>query len=183
MDSGDLEGTKKFLDQQPDALSAGLSADGDTALHIAVLAGHVDIVEELVGRMSAQEIAVKQKSGSTALNFAAIGGVTEIAELLVKKNRDLLKIPNDHDQIPVVVASIYGHRDLVLYLYMETPIEELDPTSKNNGAILLTSCIIDESYGTKEECFTLPSLLILKQIYDFPLFIVSNYLTFTCSSL
>ncbi|XP_022740675.1 uncharacterized protein LOC111292517 [Durio zibethinus] len=145
VDSGDLEATKKFLDQHPDALYASLSTDGDTALHIAVLAGYVEVVEELVGRMSAPEIVVKQKYGSTALDFAAIGGAPEIAELLVNKNRDLLKIPNDHDQIPVVVAALYGHRDLVQYLYLETPIEELDP-SKNHGAILLTACIIDEFY-------------------------------------
>ncbi|XP_022750959.1 ankyrin repeat-containing protein NPR4-like isoform X2 [Durio zibethinus] len=146
LDSGDLEATKKFLDQHPDAVSGSLSMEGDTPLHIAVIAGHIDIVEELVGRMSAQEIAVKQKLGSTALNFAAIGGVTEIAELLVKKNRDLLKITNARDQIPVVVAALYGHRDLVHYLYMETPIEELDPTSPSHGALLLTACIIDEFY-------------------------------------
>ncbi|TYG79650.1 hypothetical protein ES288_D02G155500v1 [Gossypium darwinii] len=146
VDGGDLEATKKFLDQHPDALCSSLSTDGDTALHIAVLAGHVDIVEELVGRMSALELAVKQRYGSTALNFAAIGGVTEIAELLVEKNRKLLEIPNDHEQIPLVVAALYGHRDLVQYLYLKTPIEELDPTSKNHGAILLTACIMDEFY-------------------------------------
>ncbi|PPR98727.1 hypothetical protein GOBAR_AA21939 [Gossypium barbadense] len=146
VDGGDLEATKKFLDQHPDALCSSLSTDGDTALHIAVLAGHVDIVEELVGRISALELAVKQKYGSTALNFAAIGGVTEIAELLVEKNRKLLEIPNDHEQIPLVVAALYGHRDLVQYLYLKTPIEELDPTSKNHGAILLTACIMDEFY-------------------------------------
>ncbi|KAH1097726.1 hypothetical protein J1N35_014647 [Gossypium stocksii] len=146
VDGGDLEATKKFLDQHPDALCSSLSTDGDTALHIAVLAGHVDIVEELVGRLSALELAVKQKYGSTALNFAAIGGVTEIAELLVEKNRKLLEIPNDHEQIPLVVAALYGHRDLVQYLYLKTPIEELDPTSKNHGAILLTACIMDEFY-------------------------------------
>ncbi|XVE83321.1 hypothetical protein DITRI_Ditri16bG0079400 [Diplodiscus trichospermus] len=146
IDRGDLEATKKFLDQYPDALSASLSIDGDTALHIAALAGHVEIVEELVGRMSPQQVEVKQKLGSTALNFAVIGGVTEIGELLVKKNRELLKIPNGYDQIPVVVAALYGHRDLVHYLYLETPIEELDPTTKTHGAILLTACIIDEFY-------------------------------------
>ncbi|WRX09432.1 protein of unknown function DUF3447 - like 4 [Theobroma cacao] len=147
VDSGDLEATKKFLDQHPSALSSSLSADGDTALHIAVLAGHVEIVEELVGHMSAQEIAVKQKFGSTALNFAAVGGVTEIAELLLKKNRELLTITNEYDQIPLVVAALYGHRNLVQYLYEETPKEELDPTNKNHGALLLTACIIDEFYG------------------------------------
>ncbi|KAK8607039.1 hypothetical protein V6N13_052790 [Hibiscus sabdariffa] len=146
VDSGDLEATKKFLDQYPNALYSSLSTDGDTALHIAVLAGHVDIVEELVGRMSAQEIAVKQRLGSTALNFAAIGGVREIAELLVEKNRNLLKIPNDYDQIPLVVAALYGHRDLVQYLYLETPIEELDPRNTDHGAIFLTACIMDEFY-------------------------------------
>ncbi|KAK6287348.1 hypothetical protein POUND7_013527 [Theobroma cacao] len=122
VDSGDLEATKKFLDQHPSALTSSLSADGDTALHIAVLAGHVEIVEELVGHMSAQEIAVKQKFGSTALNFAAVGG------------------------IPLVVAALYGHRDLVQYLYKETPMEELDPTNINLGPILLTACIINEFY-------------------------------------
>ncbi|XP_007048307.2 PREDICTED: uncharacterized protein LOC18611803 isoform X1 [Theobroma cacao] len=146
VDSGDLEATKKILDQHPSALSSSLSADGDTALHIAVLAGHVEIVEELVGHMSAQEIAVKQKFGSTALNFAAVGGVTEIAELLLKKNRELLTITNEYDQIPLVVAALYGHRNLVQYLYEETPKEELDPTNKNHGALLLTACIIDEFY-------------------------------------
>ncbi|KAK6259076.1 hypothetical protein SCA6_013550 [Theobroma cacao] len=146
VDSGDLEATKKFLDQHPSALTSSLSADGDTALHIAVLAGHVEIVEELVGHMSAQEIAVKQKFGSTALNFAAVGGVTEIAELLVKENRELLNITNEHDQIPLVVAALYGHRDLVQYLYKETPMEELDPTNINLGPILLTACIINEFY-------------------------------------
>ncbi|KAE8706810.1 Ankyrin repeat family protein isoform 3 [Hibiscus syriacus] len=146
VDGGDLEATKKFLDQYPNALYGSLSTDGDTALHIAVLAGHVDIVEKLVGRMSAEDVAVKQILGSTALNFAAIGGVTEIAELLVEKNRDLLTIPNDYDQIPLVVAALYGHKDLVQYLYLETPIEELDPRNTNHGAIFLTACIMDEFY-------------------------------------
>lgn len=152
VDSGDLETTKSFLDLHPDALTASLSADGDTALHIAVLAGRVKVVGELVKRIDEKDLAIKNKNGATALNFAATGGVTKIAEYLVRKNRELLTIPNQHGNIPVVIASLYGHDDMVRYLYRETPIEELDPDKGTNGAMLLTSCIIDDIFGEKIFC-------------------------------
>lgn len=146
VDSGDLETTKSFLDLHPDALTASLSSDGDTALHIAVLAGRVKVVGELVKRIDEKDLAIKNKNGATALNFAATGGVTKIAEYLVRKNRELLTIPNQHGNIPVVIASLYGHDDMVRYLYRETPIAELDPDKGTNGAMLLTSCIIDDIF-------------------------------------
>lgn len=152
VDSGDLETTKSFLDLHPDALTASLSSDGDTALHIAVLAGRVKVVEELVKRIDKKDLAIKNKNGATALNFAATGGVTKIAEYLVRKSRELLTIPNQHGNIPVVIASLYGHDDMVRYLYRETPIEELDPDKGTNGAMLLTSCIIDDIFGEKIFC-------------------------------
>ncbi|GLU12097.1 hypothetical protein SLE2022_288040 [Rubroshorea leprosula] len=145
VDNGELEATLSFLDDNPDALTASLTKDGDTALHIAVLAGHVRIVEELVKRMTSQDLAIQKIDRSTALIFAATGGVTEIARYLIEKNRELLCIPNENAHIPVVVAALYGHRDLVQYLYTETPIEEFSPT-RNQGAMLLTTCIIDEFY-------------------------------------
>lgn len=149
MDSGDLEATKSFLDLNPSALTASLSADGDTALHIAVLAGRVKMVEELVKRINAADLGKKNNSGATALNFAATGGITKIADYLVRKNPELLRIPNHHGYIPVVVASLYGHRDMVRYLYYETPMEELNPDNSKNGVMLLTTCVIDDLYGKR----------------------------------
>ncbi|XP_031286856.1 uncharacterized protein LOC116145543 [Pistacia vera] len=145
-DTGDLEATKSFLDLNPSALTASLSADGDTALHIAVLAGRVKVVEELVKRINAEDLGIKNKSGATALNFAATGGITKIADYLVKKNPGLLRIPNQHGYIPVVVASLYGHRDMVRYLYYETPMEELNPDNSKNGVMLLTTSVVDDLY-------------------------------------
>lgn len=149
VDSGDLKQTNSLLDDNPSALTASLSPDGDTALHIAVLAGRAKIVEELVKRLPEKDLETKNNQGSTALNSAAIGGVTKIAEYLVKKNANLLRIPNQYEYIPVVVASLYGHDDMVRYLYSVTPLEDLDPerSDNKNGAMLLTSCILDEHYG------------------------------------
>ncbi|WCJ31599.1 Ankyrin repeat family protein [Euphorbia peplus] len=73
VDNGDLEGTIKFLEDHPNALTASLSADGDTALHVAVLAGHEGIVQEIMRRLGADNLAIKNKRNATALNYAAIG--------------------------------------------------------------------------------------------------------------
>ncbi|XP_020539332.1 uncharacterized protein LOC105645175 isoform X2 [Jatropha curcas] len=146
VDNGDWEAAENFLEQHPNAVTASLSADDDTALHVAVLAGHVDIVRELIKRLSPEDLAIKNKTNATALNYAAIGGITKIAEDLVEKQKDLLTIPNQNDQIPVVVASLYGHKEMVRYLYNESPKEELSPQKGKNGVMLLTACIIDELY-------------------------------------
>lgn len=150
LDNGDWEVAMNFLEKHPAALTASLSADGDTALHIAVLAGHDYIVEELVNLLDAKDLALTNKNSATALNYAALGGITSIAMSLVSKNRELLRVPNQNGQIPVVVASLYGHKDVARYLYAEGPLEDLDPEKGKNGAMLLTTCIIDELYGTKE---------------------------------
>ncbi|KAB5556387.1 hypothetical protein DKX38_007296 [Salix brachista] len=147
VDNGDLEATMKFLEEYPDGLTASISADGDTALHVAVLAGHTEIVEELVGRLEQGELGIPNGNNATALNYAAIGGITRIAEELVAKNRGLLTVPNQNGQIPVVVASLHGHKDMVRYLYSVSPKEELSSATNNkNGVMLLTTCIMDELY-------------------------------------
>ncbi|KAM7275652.1 hypothetical protein ACFE04_017518 [Oxalis oulophora] len=146
VDIGNLEATKNFLNRNPCAAIASLSADGNTALHVAVLSGHIKIVEELVNRIPKENLVLKNHNGSTSLIYAATGGDTKIADLLVRKCPELLKIPNHYGNIPVVVASLNGHRDLVRYLYFETPEEELDPQKGKNGAMLITTCIINELY-------------------------------------
>ncbi|KAG6773406.1 hypothetical protein POTOM_020684 [Populus tomentosa] len=147
VDNGDLEATMEFLIEHPDGLTASLSADGDTALHVAVLAGHTEIVVELVDRLEPDDLKIRNKNNATALNYAAIGGITRIAEDLVARNGDLLKLPNQNGLIPVVVASLYGHKGMVRYLYSVSPKEELSPATNNkNGVMLLTTCIMDELY-------------------------------------
>ncbi|XP_044470160.1 ankyrin-1-like [Mangifera indica] len=166
VDAGDFEVTVNCLDANPTALTASLSADGDTALHIAVLAGRVKIVEELVKRISAEDLGINNKNGATALNFAATGGITKIAEYLVKKNQELLRILNKHGYIPVVVASLYGHRDMVRYLYYETPMEELNPHGSKNGVMLLTTCIIDDLYDIALDLLQCYRQLVFEQDND-----------------
>ncbi|KAL9393370.1 hypothetical protein Peur_012655 [Populus x canadensis] len=147
VDKGDLDATMMFLEEHPDGLTASISADGDTALHVAVLAGHREIVVKLVDQLDPDDLEIRNRNNATALNYAAIGGITSIAEDLVAKNGGLLKVANQNGHIPVVVASLYGHKGMVRYLYSVSPKEELSPATNNkNGVMLLTTCIMDELY-------------------------------------
>lgn len=84
--------------------------------------------------------------GVTALSLAAISGVTKLAKLIVDKNRELVTRRTDQsadDHIPIIVASLYGHKEMVHYLYDVTPIGEL---SGKDGATLLNCLITADMY-------------------------------------
>ncbi|CAG7877172.1 unnamed protein product [Brassica rapa] len=155
IDSGNLEATKDFLDRNPEALTASLTSNGDRPIHKAVLSGHIKIVEEIVKRIHdpVQELVIKNDDGYTALAYAATGGIVRIAECLVKKCPRLVSVRNAKEHIPIVLASLYGHKDLVRYLYSHTLLSDLDPCDEldehkgKNGAMLVTNCIVDGLYG------------------------------------
>ncbi|AEE76130.1 Ankyrin repeat family protein [Arabidopsis thaliana] len=154
IDSGELEATKDFLDRNPEALTAILTSNGDTPIHKAVLSGHIKIVEEIIRRIHDPEqvLKIKNDNGYTALTYAATGGIVRIAECLVNKCPGLVSVRNAKEHIPIVVASLYGHKHLVQYLYSHTPLSDLDPCDDSdehkgkNGAMLVTNCIVDGLY-------------------------------------
>ncbi|RID63312.1 hypothetical protein BRARA_E02329 [Brassica rapa] len=155
IDSGNLEATKDFLDRNPEAITASLTSNGDRPIHKAVLSGHIKIVEEIVKRIHhpVEELVIKNDDGYTALAYAATGGIVRIAECLVKKCPRLVSVRNAKEHIPIVLASLYGHKDLVRYLYSHTLLSDLDPCDESdehkgkNGAMLVTNCIVDGLYG------------------------------------
>lgn len=155
IDSGNLEATKDFLDRNPEALTASLTSNGDRPIHKAVLSGHIKIVEEIIRRIQdpKQVLEIKNDNGYTALAYAATGGSVRIAVCLVNKCPGLVSVRNAKEHIPIVVASLYGHKDLVRYLYYHTPLSDLDPCDESdehkgkNGAMLVTNCIVDGLYG------------------------------------
>ncbi|KAF8411669.1 hypothetical protein HHK36_004227 [Tetracentron sinense] len=128
------------------ALCIRISAAGDTPLHIAVLHKQVKLVEELVELMPVETLELENKEGSTALSLAAEGGITRIAKAMVGKNANLLGMENGHGLIPVTMAAINGHRDMVNYLYLETPDELLINDNADDGIRLLNSVITADMY-------------------------------------
>ncbi|KAA8535844.1 hypothetical protein F0562_030836 [Nyssa sinensis] len=143
---GEWKGVRKIIEHHPDARTACITPYGETALHIAASCGHVEIVKELAKLLPPQDLATKSLNDVTALSWAAIGGFTKIAEFLVRKNPQLLSIPCDPGYIPVVMASMAGHKDTVRFLYYKTRLDDLLQDRSKNGAALFFNCITGEIY-------------------------------------
>ncbi|XP_052181109.1 ankyrin repeat-containing protein ITN1-like isoform X2 [Diospyros lotus] len=119
---GDWEIAREFLDSNPVALRARITRGLETALHVAAGASHTRFVEELVKLMRPEDLALQNKVGNTALCFAAASGVRKIAELMVEKNKELPSIRGSKGALPLYMAALLGHRDMVWYLYSVTQV-------------------------------------------------------------
>ncbi|KGN49940.2 hypothetical protein Csa_000550 [Cucumis sativus] len=127
---GDWDNALYILDHNPSLLSASITRDKETALHIAAGAKHTNFVEELVKKMSKEEVGKKNRHGNTALCFAAASGVVRIAELMVEKNQDLPLIRGFGDVTPLFMAVSYKCRPMALYLLSVTELTELTSQEK-----------------------------------------------------
>ena len=145
--AGRWETARDFHIQHPDAVRVSHPFSGKTALHIAVEAGHVDIVRELVSLMEEDDLEIKSTRDETALAIAAMKGITEMAECMVTKNKKLLSIPDVGIDIPLLIACVYGHWHVARYLYSVTPLEELKPDKGPHGAAIISNCFRSKEFG------------------------------------
>ncbi|XP_022748045.1 ankyrin repeat-containing protein ITN1-like [Durio zibethinus] len=128
-------------------------------LHSAITEGSLEMVDELLSYMSEEDVKIQDEGGRTALHFAAMSpGNTKIAESLIRKNKELLTIPDDQGKyIPLVFACQTGHKDITHYLYKETtPAYLLCPENQNQAASVVIECVRSKLFG-------------IKQIYDLKL--------------
>ena len=131
-------------------MNAKIAIFGEMALHIAVLGGHMNIVKELVNKMSKENLKTKDNDDATVLGLCAQIGNIEMAKCIIGKSRTLLSIENyDKQLIPVVLAIKNNPSaiDTVHYLYNETPKEDLMPGKGVNGAMFITQCIYAKAFG------------------------------------
>ncbi|XP_054812305.1 uncharacterized protein LOC129313336 isoform X2 [Prosopis cineraria] len=145
-------GVKTILDQNPNALTAKIAASGRTALHVAAMFGHVNIVEELLKLVPPESLGTGDSHGNTALALATITGSIQVAKCLIEKNRDVVGIPNARDNLPVIRAFHFAFLAMGRYLYSKTPSEYL---TGRRGSRFLFSCL-------RAQCFDI-ALDLLKQ--------------------
>ncbi|XP_048131768.1 ankyrin repeat-containing protein NPR4-like [Rhodamnia argentea] len=131
------ESAEKFLRSHPGAINVRITKEMDTVLHIAAGAKHTNFVEEVVKMMSPACLALRNKRNNTALCHAAASGVAKIAETMVNKNRDLPGMRGHKGMTPLYFAALFGHRDMVSYLFRVTDDEHL--TEEDYVTVLLAT--------------------------------------------
>ena len=145
---GDWGKAKEFLNMHPGAANVRITKGWETALHIAVGARHIGFVEEVVKLTSVADLELRDKYNNTALCVAAASGITRIAEVMVKKNKYLPRIRGNKGVTPLYIAALFGHRDMVWYLYKVTAAEDL---TQEDYIGLLIATITTDLFGMKHE--------------------------------
>lgn len=103
-----LLATKSHLDVD------SMTSDGRSALHIAALAQHVDVVEELL-RAGANAL-LRDGEGQTAMHMAAQSGNIAVARQILSECSECLPLRDSSMQTPLHHAVIHGHEKMVKFL-------------------------------------------------------------------
>ncbi|XP_060675333.1 uncharacterized protein LOC125421682 [Ziziphus jujuba] len=175
---GNLDATKEIITQYPNAVSKIISRTGRTALYVAAIAGHTEIVETLVEKMLPEDLEMKDSNGITALTVALYYNAnTKIVECMVKKSK---KLPTVVDSwgMPVIWAFRYCPIKMARYLYSVTTIEDLI-SWENHGyaAELISQAIITKCYDVALHLLhRCPQLATTLGIYQYtPVHILAIY--------
>ena len=144
---GNWNAAKEFLKDHPQAIRAKITVTEKTAVHVAAEAGHVDVVEELVKQMSEESLEIKDSDGFTALARAAYIGNYRVAQIILENNENLIRIPTNEGNIPVVLALLNGLLKLGRYLYLYTPQEILVSGNGIMGASVVCEAIYNKALG------------------------------------
>ncbi|KAF7138442.1 hypothetical protein RHSIM_Rhsim07G0098400 [Rhododendron simsii] len=143
----DWETAKTFFDHDRNALTANITVQLNTPLHVAATGSSLNFIEKLVELMTPEELAQPNVGGYTAFHRVAGIGDVEIAKLLFKKNPDLPNIWNQDGRLPLHHAAFLGHKHMVQYLF-EITAEGIEPKpfEGQSGNVLLSELIISGLY-------------------------------------
>ena len=123
--------------------NAEITRRKETALHIAAAAENVHFVEQLVKKMSDEDLALPNEAGNTAFSLAAVSGKVELAKAMMNRKEDLVMTRGRGRMLPIYMAALMGHRKMVRCLYEATK-DQLEDSDKKD---LLVTLINSDIYG------------------------------------
>lgn len=150
-----------------------ITENGETALHVAASAKgpkHVDeFVKSLVGMMSKEDLALENENYNTALYLAGAAGNVKAVKIMLKKNRALLIIPGaGGSMMPLYAAALFGHYEVVKYMYENSKDLADDGWTHENRGWLLLKCAENDMFGKLCPLFTVErSICFFTFIVDF----------------
>ncbi|KAK1355080.1 PGG domain-containing protein [Heracleum sosnowskyi] len=100
----------------------------------------------VISSLMAEDLELQNKDSNTALCLAAAAGTVKIAEILVENNPKLLTIRGKYEASPLLIAALFGRKDMVSYLYSKTDSMTGKDWSDEEKGTLLHACIRANQY-------------------------------------
>ncbi|KAJ8755772.1 hypothetical protein K2173_024316 [Erythroxylum novogranatense] len=150
--NGDWRTARSFFEEHPNALTAEVSEDSMTALHVATITGQslefVQNLLELIPGESLQDLKTRKYPPlhNTPLHSAAAVGNIEAAKVLVQKDSGLLHHTNEFDETPLHTAAEFAHKDTIWYLLSKPYHGDPSPFTGKLGAKLLNLVLEADFY-------------------------------------
>ncbi|KAJ9557501.1 hypothetical protein OSB04_012115 [Centaurea solstitialis] len=142
---GDWKAAEAILGERPELVRWAITENHETALHVASSTKSNSsvnkFVENLVRRMTKEQLELRNTSSNTALCLTAVAGNVEIARILVNENRNLLNIPGYQNMMPLYMACLSGQREMVKYLYDNSDRMSGDFWTHQNRGWVLLKCV------------------------------------------
>ena len=124
---GDLASLNKLLKQGASPNARAKDRTGRTALILAAISGHVDIVEALLNNGAG--VDDRDKTGHTALNWAAMRGRTQVVTTLLNKGADINT--QDNGGVSPLLYAVGTHNIAMLRLLVANDAD-LEVESREN---------------------------------------------------
>ncbi|GAX77607.1 hypothetical protein CEUSTIGMA_g5051.t1 [Chlamydomonas eustigma] len=114
---GNIEDLEKILSEASQQIELNTPGpDGDTALHLACLYGHLPCADLLI-KKGASANTINQEDGSSALHDAAAGGYLDICRLLLEhSSEDMIHKADMDGDTPLHNAARGNHAEVVEFL-------------------------------------------------------------------
>ncbi|XP_052622874.1 uncharacterized protein LOC111903468 isoform X2 [Lactuca sativa] len=152
---GDWEAAQAILDkhQDLDLVGYAISENYDTALHIAASAKSSKLienfVENLVDKMTKEQLELKNDNDNTAFCLAAAGGNVKTVMTMLEKNGNLGDITGSNGMMPLYMASLFGKHEMVNYLYKNSREMHGDSWTNKNRSWVLQKCVEADQYVSR----------------------------------
>ena len=103
--------------------------------------------------MEKKDLELVNKNHNTALYLAAAAGNIETVKIMVEKNPALLTIPGGAGgkMMPLYAAALFGHYEVVKYLYDKSDGLGASGWTEENRGWLLEKCVESDMFG-KYKC-------------------------------
>lgn len=164
---GDWKRAEFVLNDYPHYVRCAITRNKETVLHVAAGAKQSVFVEELVSRMTRNDMALRDKYGNTALCFAATSRIVKIAKLMVEKNHELPLIRTFREGTPLLIAVSYKSRDMISYLLSVTDLSQL--TAQERIELLIATIHSDfhgKSFYSFNNLTCITVFQILKTLFE-----------------
>lgn len=148
---GDLIAVQDFLMRDSKLICEKLTEMKKTVLHMAVFSGQEGLVKSLVEQMSEEmskeHLKKRDAFGYTALAETTLLGNYQMAKCMLEKDNNLVSIKSHVNLLPVVMAVFHGHMNLARYLYLHTPLKDLQEKNGYNGVTLIIQAMYTRRLG------------------------------------